>query len=437
MDKHGPVQIRRLANEALVDMFNALGGKGWRNRYGWLTPGTDVKRWHGITVDTGRLVSLNLISNDLQGEIPDTVSNLVTLTELNMSYNFGITGVLPPEVGSMVSLTVLHLYSTGIDGPIPGSLSQLHNLQELWLNGNRLTGSIPAGLGELSQLRELYLNANELIGPIPQSFSALTNLEGLNVSWNQLTGILPSCLGNMVSLKFLALEGNDQLEGVPPAEHGRDLDQWLADKRAVFAGLQKGSAAVSETLDQEEQIRDVVLPQQNISTHLQRLGSNTSGCMINLDEEEKRQIVLRFLAADSPPTLQEVLRDEVGGPFTCAAFRTFAAGQLMEENVDFWVEVERFKAADEPHAQRLATDIMDRFIAREAQAEVNLSGAIRAATAANMIRFQTEGYRHEPEPCALSRSIFDQAQQQIHDLMDTAAFPLFLQSTYSAIKELA
>lgn len=26
--------------------------------------------------------------------------------------------------------------------------------------------------------------------------------------------------------------------------------------------------------------------------------------MINLDEEEKRQIVLRFLAADSPPTLQ-------------------------------------------------------------------------------------------------------------------------------------
>lgn len=38
--------------------------------------------------------------------------------------------------------------------------------------------------------------------------------------------------------------------------------QWLADKRAVFAGLQKGSAAVSETLDQEEQIRDVVLPQQ-------------------------------------------------------------------------------------------------------------------------------------------------------------------------------
>lgn len=60
-----------------------------------------------------------------QGEIPDTVSNLVTLTELNMSYNFGITGVLPPEVGSMVSLTVLHLYSTGIDGKFVGNNAML------------------------------------------------------------------------------------------------------------------------------------------------------------------------------------------------------------------------------------------------------------------------------------------------------------------------
>lgn len=51
-----------------------------------------------------------------QGSVPGTISNLVTLTELNMSYNFGVSGGLPLEVGSMASLSVLHLYSAGING---------------------------------------------------------------------------------------------------------------------------------------------------------------------------------------------------------------------------------------------------------------------------------------------------------------------------------
>lgn len=36
---------------------------------------------------------------------------------------------------------------------------------------------------------------------------------------------------------------------------------------------------------------------------------------------------------------QDVLRDKVGEPFGLKAFRTFAAAHLMEENVDFWLEV--------------------------------------------------------------------------------------------------
>lgn len=56
------------------------------------------------------------IFGDVQGSIPNTVSNLVTLTELNMSYNRGLVGVLPLEVGRMASLSVLHLYSAGIHG---------------------------------------------------------------------------------------------------------------------------------------------------------------------------------------------------------------------------------------------------------------------------------------------------------------------------------
>lgn len=54
----------------------------------------------------------------VQGTIPSTISNLVTLNELNMSYNFGMAGFLPPEIGSMANLTVLHIYSAGIHGEL-------------------------------------------------------------------------------------------------------------------------------------------------------------------------------------------------------------------------------------------------------------------------------------------------------------------------------
>lgn len=60
------MRVRRLASQALVDIFSSLGGNRWENRGGWLAPGTDVKRWHGITLSAGKLVSLNLISSDLE-----------------------------------------------------------------------------------------------------------------------------------------------------------------------------------------------------------------------------------------------------------------------------------------------------------------------------------------------------------------------------------
>lgn len=38
---------------------------------------------------------------------------------------------------------------------------------------------------------------------------------------------------------------------------------------------------------------------------------------------------------------QEVLRDETGPPFNLEALKSFAAAQLMEENIEFWVEVRK------------------------------------------------------------------------------------------------
>lgn len=64
------VPVRSLESQSLVDLFYSLEGAGWKNKDGWLTSGTNVKRWHGITADAGNLVSLNLINNDLEVSVP-------------------------------------------------------------------------------------------------------------------------------------------------------------------------------------------------------------------------------------------------------------------------------------------------------------------------------------------------------------------------------
>ncbi|CAM9466212.1 unnamed protein product [Chrysoparadoxa australica] len=193
--------------------------------------GSDVRTWQGVEVNRGQLSSLNLICNDLDGEIPATVGYFEYLEELNLSYNFRLVGSIPGTVGKMRHLRVLHLYSTSLTGLIPKELGKLRLLEELWLNCNQLTGMIPPELGLLSNLREMYLNSNELQGPIPATFGRLAQLEGLNLSFNKLEGPCPDQLGNLVALKLLALGGNERLTELPPSECGHGLTSWLLLKR--------------------------------------------------------------------------------------------------------------------------------------------------------------------------------------------------------------
>lgn len=58
---------RRMANQGLQDLYDWLGGESWKCHDGWLDPGSDVREWYGLTITTaGDLVSINLISNDLE-----------------------------------------------------------------------------------------------------------------------------------------------------------------------------------------------------------------------------------------------------------------------------------------------------------------------------------------------------------------------------------
>ncbi|BAU02131.1 hypothetical protein VIGAN_11156700 [Vigna angularis var. angularis] len=91
-----------------------------------------------------KLMSIDLSSNKLTGDIPKEVAYLLGLVTLNLSRN-NLSGEIPSEIGNLRSLESLDLSRNHISGGIPFSLSQIDSLGKLDLSHNSLSGRIPSG----------------------------------------------------------------------------------------------------------------------------------------------------------------------------------------------------------------------------------------------------------------------------------------------------
>ncbi|KAK7328181.1 hypothetical protein VNO77_22280 [Canavalia gladiata] len=114
--------------------------------------------------------------------------NSVTRVDLG---NADLSGQLVPQLGQLLNLQYLELYSNNITGKIPDELGNLTNLVSLDLYLNTLTGPIPSTLGNLGKLRFLRLNNNSLTGGIPMSLTNVSSLQVLDLSNNHLKGEIP------------------------------------------------------------------------------------------------------------------------------------------------------------------------------------------------------------------------------------------------------
>ncbi|VVA11216.1 Hypothetical predicted protein [Prunus dulcis] len=102
--------------------------------------------WKGIEIEFGEnlkhLRSIDISNNNLNGDIPQSITSLLKLISLNLSRN-SFTGVLPSNFGQLEMLESLDLSRNQISGRIPPSFSSLHYLSVLDLSHNNLSERIP------------------------------------------------------------------------------------------------------------------------------------------------------------------------------------------------------------------------------------------------------------------------------------------------------
>ena len=109
-------QVSEVEKQALLDLYVSTDGNSWNNTWDVNTP---VKEWYGVTVEDNKITQINLMFNNLKGELPSSLSVLSQLENLELSFN-------------------------QIEGTIPASFGDLESLKSFAINSNRISGSIPS-----------------------------------------------------------------------------------------------------------------------------------------------------------------------------------------------------------------------------------------------------------------------------------------------------
>ena len=125
-------QISKAEQNALEDVYRFTRGDSWTVVWNL---NEDVTTWKGVTIENDKVIGLDLRANNLEGELPSSLSNLTYLERLDLSENT-------------------------LSGEIPDALGDLGKLEVLVLNGNELSGEIPSDLYKLKGIKKMKLADN-------------------------------------------------------------------------------------------------------------------------------------------------------------------------------------------------------------------------------------------------------------------------------------
>lgn len=130
-----------------------------------------------------------------------------------------LSGEIPPEIGRMRNLSLLHVDRNVLSGELPAIVANLP-LIVLNASNNRFSGGIPPAIGTMRCLQSLDLSSNNFSGELPASLDRLSDLNIFNVSYNPLLS------GEVPITGQIATFGNDSFIGdplisVPAGNRGR------------------------------------------------------------------------------------------------------------------------------------------------------------------------------------------------------------------------
>ncbi|KAM5553920.1 receptor kinase-like protein Xa21 [Rosa sericea] len=162
------------------------------------------------------LGELSLENNKISGLIPNCIANLSRTLQKFLLNSNQMTSLIPMNLlWNLENLLVLNLSSNSFSGDIPTTLTKLISIEVIDLSHNQITGNISSIIAASQSVAYLDLSKNWFIGSIPPSCGDLKGLEYLDLSYNNLSGAIPKSLETLKYLEYLNLSFNNLFGEIP------------------------------------------------------------------------------------------------------------------------------------------------------------------------------------------------------------------------------
>jgi hypothetical protein len=222
---------RQLQRFHMASFYNVTHGDGWFRNDHWLSYEVHECDWfsqsnnptiaqydylYDICDDDGRLLKLNLASNNLQGTFPLVTSFIDTLRTYDISDN-GIRGAV--ATGSSPDLEVFIISNNGFEGLLVGDGGfSAFDVRVVKLDGNKLSGSHAPLYYILRKLELVNITNNLFSGQLPTEVAYCSNLTYFGYGHNNFEGTMPTQLAALPALEAIDVSGNPRLNGTIPNE---------------------------------------------------------------------------------------------------------------------------------------------------------------------------------------------------------------------------
>ncbi|MFL5738623.1 MAG: T9SS type A sorting domain-containing protein [Flavisolibacter sp.] len=140
---------------ALVDLYQSTNGTKWKKNDNWLTT-SPLGTWYGVTLNNGRVSTVNLYMNNLAGNLPATFGNISAIDTIRLGQNL-LTGSIPESIGNYSQIKLLDLSQNLLGGSIPASIANIFpTVQRILLNDNQFTFSGMAIFQTITSIPAFY-----------------------------------------------------------------------------------------------------------------------------------------------------------------------------------------------------------------------------------------------------------------------------------------